>query len=301
MVKGKIAMYRRVSIFILCFLTAAVLAGCVTAPEPTINRTSGAAGSLTPGYDVVYYPQIPPDKTWSQVTGDVRQANRGTIWIYTGEDYLAYSRPAIVKNLDFGKKPNGLEIHYQRVGSTDIKAVTLFYYQLMKAPLATQIGRDGRQGRYAIIIPEILTFRATDLTTAQRLTDALFFRQQQVKNLMTQYEEQLVRFEPVAAQHRALAVKPAVSEEQRKLFVQANALAQQKEYGKALTQYEKAIALDRTAYPEAYFNMALLAAQEHRPVTAIFYMRHYLLLRPDAKDARSAQDKIYEWEMLFQK
>ncbi len=286
---------------ILCITIAVVFSGCVTAPEPIMNRSSNASGSLTPGYDVVYYPQIPADKTWSQVTDDLRQANRGTIWIYTGEDYLTYSRPAVVKHLDFSKKPNGLEIHYQRVGSNDIRVFTLFYYQLIKASLATQIGRDGRQGRYAIIIPEILTFRATDLTTAQRLTDALFFRQQQVKNVMTQYDEQLVRFEPVAAQYRALAVKPAVSEEQRKLFVQANALAQQKEYGKALTQYEKAIALDRTVYPEAYFNMALLAAQEQRPVTAIFYMRHYLLLRPDATDARSAQDKIYEWEMLFQK
>gem|GEM_PF-1247989 len=303
MVKGETGMrtLKNLSGFILCISIAAVFSGCVTAPEPIMNRSSNASGSLNPGYDVVYYPQVQTDKTWGQVVVDLKQANRGTIWIYTGDDYLAYSRPAVVKHLDFSKKPNGLEIHYQRVGSNDIKAFTLFYYQLMKVSLATQIGRDGRQGRYAIIIPEILTFRATDLTTAERLTDALFFTQQQVKNVMKQYEEQLVRFEPVAAQYRALTVKPAVSEEQRKLFVQANALAQQKEYGKALAQYDKAIELERTAYPEAYFNMALLAAQEHRPVTAIFYMRHYLLLKPDAKDARSAQDKIYEWEMLFQK
>jgi tetratricopeptide (TPR) repeat protein len=276
-----------------------VFAGCVTAPEPAINRISGASGSLTPGYDVVYYPQVPEDKTWGAVLTALQQTLRDTIWVYMGEDHLTYSRPSIVKNIAF--QNNRVEILYQRVGSTDTRTFTLFYYQIMNVTIAAQAGRDGRRGRYAIIIPDIVTFRAVDLATTQRFADALFFRQQQAKNYAKQLDEQLARFEPVAAEYRALAVKPSVSEEQRKLFVQANALTQQKQYGKALAQYRKAIELDRTAYPEAYFNLALLAAQEHAPVTAIFYMRHYLLLRPDAKDARSAQDKIYEWEMLFQK
>lgn len=30
-------------------------------------------------------------------------------------------------------------------------------------------------------------------------------------------------------------------------------------------------------------------------------MKQYLLLEPEAKDARSAQDKIYEWELMIQK
>jgi hypothetical protein len=30
-------------------------------------------------------------------------------------------------------------------------------------------------------------------------------------------------------------------------------------------------------------------------------MKHYLLLEPQAKDARSAQDKIYEWELMLGK
>jgi tetratricopeptide (TPR) repeat protein len=290
---------KNLSGLILCISIAVVFSGCVTAPEPTINRSSGASGSLTPGYDVVYYPQVPADKTWDAVLTAFQQTIRDTIWIYMGEDHLKYSRPSIVKNIAF--QNNRVEILYQRVGSYDTRTFTFFYYQMMNTSIAAQAGKDGRRGRYAIIIPEIVTFRAVDLATTQRFADALFFRQQQVKTVVKQYDEKLALFEPVAAQYRALAVKPAVSEEQRKLIVQANALTQQKEYSKAMAQYHKAIALDRTAYPEAYFNLALLAAQEHLPVSAIFYMRHYLLLRPDAKDARSAQDKIYEWEMLFQK
>jgi hypothetical protein len=47
--------------------------------------------------------------------------------------------------------------------------------------------------------------------------------------------------------------------------------------------------------------MALLSAQMKRFNSAISYMKQYLMLVPDAKDARSAQDKIYEWELLMNK
>jgi len=49
-----------------------------------------------------------------------------------------------------------------------------------------------------------------------------------------------------------------------------------------------------------YHNLALLHAQENDPVLAIFYMKHYLLLAPDAPDSRAAQDKIYEWEAMME-
>jgi len=113
--------------------------------------------------------------------------------------------------------------------------------------------------------------------------------------------QQLILFEPIAAQYRALKVKPPVSEEQRKYIVQANALNQQKMYEKAIELYNKAIELDQTAYPAAYSNLALLSAQLHKFNTAIYYMKKYLLLEPDASDARGAQDKIYEWEIMTQK
>ena len=114
-------------------------------------------------------------------------------------------------------------------------------------------------------------------------------------------DERLAQFESAAAEYRALKVKPPVSEEQRKLIVQANAMSQQKEYGEALSLYLKAVELDPVSYPAAYFNMALLSAQLQRYKPAITYMKQYLLLEPEAKDARSAQDKIYEWEIMMQK
>ena len=47
--------------------------------------------------------------------------------------------------------------------------------------------------------------------------------------------------------------------------------------------------------------MALLSAQMQRFKPAIAYMKQYLLLAPDAKDARGGQDKIYEWELMAPK
>ena len=87
-----------------------------------------------------------------------------------------------------------------------------------------------------------------------------------------------------------------VSEEQRKYIVQANSMTKQRQYGQAQAKFLKVIEVDPTSYPAAYSNMALLAAQENQTRTAIFRMKQYLMLVPDAGDARSAQDKIYEWE-----
>lgn len=91
-----------------------------------------------------------------------------------------------------------------------------------------------------------------------------------------------------------------VSEEQRKLIVQANGLGQQKMYEDAIAYYYKALEINSLSYPPAYFNIALLQAQNGRFDLAIMYMKYYLLLSPGATDARAAQDKIYEWELNFQ-
>jgi len=59
--------------------------------------------------------------------------------------------------------------------------------------------------------------------------------------------------------------------------------------------------MDPVSYPAAYSNLALLTAQLKNYEGAIFYMKKYLLLGPEAADARNAQDKIYEWEIKVPK
>jgi tetratricopeptide (TPR) repeat protein len=119
---------------------------------------------------------------------------------------------------------------------------------------------------------------------------------------MKQRADERATFEARAARYRALTVKPAVSEEERKYIVQAEFLTRHKDYAGAMTHYQEAIKLDPVSYPAAYFNLALLNAQVMHYGAAIRYMNQYLLLvPPDTKDARSAQDKIYGWEAMMGK
>jgi len=153
------------------------------------------------------------------------------------------------------------------------------------------------QRPYRIQCGDLVSFFFKKQTDAERFADDLFFIQRTLKK---QNDDRHAGFESRAAEYRKLSVKPPISEEQRKLIVQANALNQEKKHTKAIDHYLRAVDLDPVSYPAAYFNLALLSAQVNRFKVAISYMKQYLLLEPDAKDARSAQDKIYEWELKVQ-
>lgn len=128
----------------------------------------------------------------------------------------------------------------------------------------------------------------------RKLVDELKFLFGEHRKL--EQKSRLILFETVAAEYRALKVKPPISEEQRKYIVQANSFNEKKIYNEAIRLYEQALAVDQTSYPAAYSNLALLSAQVKNYDDAIYNMKKYLLLVPDASDARGAQDKIYEWE-----
>jgi tetratricopeptide (TPR) repeat protein len=163
-------------------------------------------------------------------------------------------------------------------------------------------GKDQRNYYYKIIgIIEFINCSATfhsNLEYLCRYSDAIK-KHKENELLQIKHKDELLQFEAVAAQYRTLKTKPSVSEEQRKFIVQANMFGERKDYGRAIELYDKVIEINPTSYPEAYYNMALLKAQINRFIDAIYYMNKYLLLVPDSKEARSAQDKIYEWEAFL--
>lgn len=126
--------------------------------------------------------------------------------------------------------------------------------------------------------------------------DFIYIQQNQPRDSDKNYNQQLTQFEPIAMNYRELKVKPAVSEDQRRFIVLGNSNFQERLYDKAIANFIKAIEVDQTAYPTSYSNLALLSAQLKKYYAAIYYMKKYLLLAPDASDARSAHDKIYERE-----
>ena len=156
---------------------------------------------------------------------------------------------------------------------------------------------DGAPRPYRVSFRGGISFYFEKLADATAFADNLFVIQQVEKKAS---DKRLALFEAKLSQYRA-GVKPAVTEEQRRFIVQANALSQRKDYAGAVDLYLKALDVDPVAYPGAYFNLALLSAQMEQYKPAIDYMKQYLLLVPEAKDARSGQDKIYEWELLLQK
>ncbi|MFO7707296.1 MAG: tetratricopeptide repeat protein [Desulfobacterales bacterium] len=148
--------------------------------------------------------------------------------------------------------------------------------------------------QFKIDFPGHISFYFEDRKRAERFADTLFYIQQ---HLVEERNAEFADFEAKAATWRRSGAKPSLTEEQRRYIVQANALSQKKEYPGAIDLYLKAIAIDPVSYPAAYFNLALLSAQTQQYRKAIGFMKRYLALEPDAKDARSAQDKIYEWEL----
>ena len=170
--------------------------------------------------------------------------------------------------------------------------IFIFYEDLYDFPISVGFYND----MYVVGYPNFIAFNFRDRDRAQRFSDNLYFMQQMEKKEQAQ---RWATFESQAAQYHTLSVKPQVTEEQRKYIVQANALNQRKDYAGAIHRYLQALDLDPVSYPGAYFNLALLSAQAHRFRSAVRYMKQYLLLEPDANDARSAQDKIYEWELMM--
>ena len=83
------------------------------------------------------------------------------------------------------------------------------------------------------------------------------------------------------------------------LSVTKDNLHHQEKLFDAIKMYNKAIQLDKISFPSEYSNLALLYAKVNFFDYAIFCMKQYLMLVPEAEDARGAQDKIYTWEGLI--
>jgi tetratricopeptide (TPR) repeat protein len=146
--------------------------------------------------------------------------------------------------------------------------------------------------------PGSAIFRTVIENNNQKVRDLLrLFKAYQSFPLTEMYKKDLEKFRILADDYGKTVGKPSMTEEQRRLIVQANALNDKHSYSGALEKYKKAVELNPVSYPQAYYNMALIAAQSKEYKYAILNMKKYLLLVPDAEDARAGQDKIYEWEI----
>ena len=210
-----------------------------------------------------------------------------TVWVSRNKDQREYTLSGTKKNIS--------ALEDKIVFSFKDENTTIYFSDL--ADYTIQFFKDDRQNEGPTIGNFLIYSQVKGV--GKKLYDDLVLIQQVLYEKI--YTPQLLLFKTVAAQYRALKVKPTVSEDQRKYIVQANLFNQEKNYTKEIELYNKAVELDQTSYPAAYSNLALLTAQLQKFSSAIYYMKKYLLLEPDAADARSGQDKIYEWEAQLSK
>jgi tetratricopeptide (TPR) repeat protein len=102
-------------------------------------------------------------------------------------------------------------------------------------------------------------------------------------------------FQQKAAAWRALPVKPAISEEVRLERVQAENAVKEKRLAAAVEHYQAGLKMD-PAWPEGHFNAGLIYAELGEYDKAVWHMRAYVELVPDAPDARGARDQIAIWK-----
>ncbi|MGB8887357.1 MAG: hypothetical protein WCC87_11580 [Candidatus Korobacteraceae bacterium] len=94
---------------------------------------------------------------------------------------------------------------------------------------------------------------------------------------------------------RTAATKPALSDEVIKKRLLAEDAMEHKNLQTAVTYYEAGVALDPT-WAQGWYNAGLLYAEQQDYFDAAFYMKHYLILLPDAPDAAAAKEKLLLWE-----
>lgn len=129
------------------------------------------------------------------------------------------------------------------------------------------------------------------------LPDALYFLRDRFEQKFI--NEQIKEFELIAVDFKKSPANHELTEEQRKYFIQGNVMLEAKQPVKMLLLYDKAFTIDPIAYPEGYYNMALIAGAIEKYRYAIFCMKKYLMVVPDTANIQASKDKIYEWEALL--
>jgi len=274
----------------------------VFASSAMLLRGQQAAPEGQQRVEKVYTPKLPADaelgKSIARLNELLKDDYHCLITVYENQKEISVSSEKVVvfeDRIEYKTKNNSGVIKFSDILNSEI---------CVKQLVVVYQNKDNtlKDGSPFIWVGNVMYIRfymyKYDMNLVRQFADELFFLQHYTNDKM--YNQQLALFELLAAQYRSLKVKPPVSEEQRKYIVQANALNEQKRFDKAIELYKKAVEIDQTAYPAAYSNLALLSAQLSRYDAAIYFMKKYLMLAPEAEDARSSQDKIYEWEVFMQ-
>ena len=126
---------------------------------------------------------------------------------------------------------------------------------------------------------------------AKNISSAIYV----LKNVAIDEDQYESYFNKVVIRSHTPTAKSALTEDARKYKVQAEIAVREKSYAEAGDLYREALKI-APWWAEGHFNRALVLSEIGEYDLAIVEMKRYLLLSPNAPDARAAQDKIYDWD-----
>jgi tetratricopeptide (TPR) repeat protein len=102
-------------------------------------------------------------------------------------------------------------------------------------------------------------------------------------------------FQKRAAAWRALPARPPLSDAVRKQQLLAEDAVNQKQFETAAAAYDAGTQID-PMWPEGHFNAAAIYGELKDYDDAVWHMRCYLELMPNAPDAKTARDQMLLWQ-----
>ena len=160
-----------------------------------------------------------------------------------------------------------------------------------------------RENQFSNAMPKIYMTEPTTcqiqfdtVENARRFADAIqVFNHDVGRDFNAEAEADAVRFQSVVTEYRKHKTPPAISEEVHRYQVMAETKFDEKKYNESAAFYRKGLEISPW-WPAGHFNLALVLSHEEDYPGAVVEMKKYLALVPNAKDARSAHDRIYTWE-----
>jgi hypothetical protein len=136
-----------------------------------------------------------------------------------------------------------------------------------------------------------------DVELGKQLVDALAELQRTV-DAPPSPEEQ-ARFADVAQAYRAAHPKPLRPEALVRFQVQAEGAVRDKDFAEAEDYFAQGLQI-APWWPDGHYNRAVVLAETGDYAPATVEMQRYLLLAPEASNAREAQNMIYDWQRKAQ-
>jgi tetratricopeptide (TPR) repeat protein len=139
--------------------------------------------------------------------------------------------------------------------------------------------------------PVILAW--SDAATAQAFADA--FNRLLYAASHRDSTKELVTFSAAAKAWRENPAKPPLSPEAERQRILAENAIKEKNLDSAVEHFESALEV-QPMWPEGWFNLAIIYAEQNNYADATDGMKHYLELVPDAPDAKDAREQMIIWE-----